>query len=486
MSQIQVPKGWNVEHVGKICNEIYRYPTYYGISYEKEGVLEVRGTLIRKNGELEKDLTQYRLISKKTSQSFPKTILKEGDIVMTVRGTIGKIGLVPKFLNGANITANLMRLSPKRELCTPEFLKYFFTSQIFQSELLDRTSITTIKTIQAPKLKSIRVPLPPLKTQKRIVQKLDYVLGELEEKKKEILDIPIEERLNVLSEESVPFLLSLACRGKFTENWRKTNPDTTSAFEVLTEIDKERKSSFQKNKKNKKKQNDFQENLKQINQNPPFSIPKTWSFCLFQDISAISPIALKAGPFGSSLTKKMYSKSGYKIYGQEQVIRGDIDYGDYYIDEETFQKLKSCEIQSRDLLISLVGTIGRVLIIPKKFEVGIINPRLIKISLHKKQNEEYFAYYLQSAIAKKILVSKSHGGTMSILNMGILKTLPIPCPPPAEQMEIVRIIKNKISGIELIKNKVSNTLKQRSETIRYLKHMTSTILNEAFSGKLVN
>jgi type I restriction enzyme S subunit len=48
--------------LGKICKEIYRYPTYYGITYVEEGIPEVRGELILDDGEIEADQTQWRFI----------------------------------------------------------------------------------------------------------------------------------------------------------------------------------------------------------------------------------------------------------------------------------------------------------------------------------------------------------------------------------------------------------------------------------------
>ncbi len=67
-----------------------------------------------------------------------------------------------------------------------------------------------------------------------------------------------------------------------------------------------------------------------------------------------------------------YSEIGYKIYGQEQVISDDFDYGDYYITDERYRKLENCKIQSGDILISLVGTFGQISIVPNKFEPGMI------------------------------------------------------------------------------------------------------------------
>jgi len=178
----RIPKEWKVVKVGEVAVEVYRYPTYYNIKYVSvnEGVPEVRGELIKENGELEEDLNKYRFISKETSKRFERTILQEGDFVLSVRGTMGKVAIVPKFLEGANITANLMRISLDRLKCYPPFFKQVFLSDSFNKKLNDLSSQTTIKTIQAPRLKSIKIQLPPLQEQQRISEILSTVDKKLE------------------------------------------------------------------------------------------------------------------------------------------------------------------------------------------------------------------------------------------------------------------------------------------------------------------
>ena len=111
----KIPVDWEVVKLEDICDEIYRYPTYYNIKYvQQDGVPEVRGELIEDNGELSNDPSAYRYISKETSLKFPRTILRQGDFVLSVRGTMGKIGFVSSRLENANMTANLMRISPNR------------------------------------------------------------------------------------------------------------------------------------------------------------------------------------------------------------------------------------------------------------------------------------------------------------------------------------------------------------------------------------
>jgi len=174
----------------------------------------------------------------------------------------------------------------------------------------------------------------------------------------------------------------------------------------------------------------------------PVTNPKGWDMPLIEDVVANEKNALKAGPFGSALKKEYYVSSGYKIYGQEQVISGDHTFGDYYIDEDRYKSLENCAVQFGDVLISLVGTYGKLLVMPEEFEPGIINPRLMKITFDKKRvNPYYFQHYFQSDSLKKALAENTHGGTMDILNLGIVRKLAMPLPPLELQNEFIAFVK---------------------------------------------
>ena len=173
----------------------------------------------------------------------------------------------------------------------------------------------------------------------------------------------------------------------------------------------------------------------------PVTNPKGWDMPLIEDVVANEKNALKAGPFGSALKKEYYVSSGYKIYGQEQVISGDHTFGDYYIDEERYKILENCAVQAGDVLISLVGTYGKLLVMPEGFEPGIINPRLMKITFDKSRvNPYYFQHYFQSDSLKKALAENTHGGTMDILNLGIVRKLAMPLPPLVLQNEFISFV----------------------------------------------
>lgn len=148
-----------------ITTEIYRYPTYYGIKYEAGGVAEVRGELIQDDGSIITNRADFRFISSDTASRFPKTKLDPGDLVMSVRGTIGKIGLVPEHLDGANITANLIRIAPDRSKIFPNYLFAALRSDRIKRDLIGATASTTIPTIKASDLKKLLISVPSLQSQ---------------------------------------------------------------------------------------------------------------------------------------------------------------------------------------------------------------------------------------------------------------------------------------------------------------------------------
>ena len=174
------------------------------------------------------------------------------------------------------------------------------------------------------------------------------------------------------------------------------------------------------------------------NYRPHITMDPVWPMLEIAQIAAPDKYSIKAGPFGSALRKESYVSHGYKIYGQEQVIRGDAAYGDYYISKEKYLELENCKVQAGDILISLVGTFGKTLIVPKGHEPGIINPRLMKVTLNKqKMSPEFFiTVFAQDTVASQIRTA-SHGGTMNILNVRTLKNIMIPVPPLSIQKAIV-------------------------------------------------
>ncbi|MBQ8114784.1 MAG: restriction endonuclease subunit S [Prevotella sp.] len=88
------------------------------------------------------------------------------------------------------------------------------------------------------------------------------------------------------------------------------------------------------------------------------------------------------GPFGGSLKKNCFKKSGYAVYEQQNAIYNRFTFR-YFIDEKKYREMERFSIQSGDLIMSCSGTIGKVAIIPDEAAKGIINQALLKLSPKK-------------------------------------------------------------------------------------------------------
>jgi len=245
-----------------------------------------------------------------------------------------------------------------------DYLKNFLRSKKFTDALKEQVA-GGIKTEIKPKhLLPLEVEIPiDIEEQRKIIKNF-----EIQNRKVEHIDSENNHQLDLLKKLRQQILQD-AVQGKLVPQ----DPNDEPASKLLERI-KAEKEILVREKKIKKEKTLSPINPEEI----PFDIPENWVWCKVSEISANKPNALKAGPFGSSLKKEYYTKTGYKIYGQEQVINQDASYGDYYIGEDRFQMLKSCTVSVGDILISLVGTMGKVLILPEGIERGIINPRLVK------------------------------------------------------------------------------------------------------------
>ena len=200
-----------------------------------------------------------------------------------------------------------------------------------------------------------------------------------------------------------------------------------------------------------------------------------WPLKNIKEISASDKNSIKAGPFGSSLKKDCYTKTGFKVYGQEQVIKDDLTFGDYYISQEKYQELINYRVQAGDILISLVGSYGKISIIPESFEQGIINPRLMKISLNQKLVLPiFFKHLFHTKAVLNQIEELSHGGTMDIINVGLVKQLKFPIPPLAPQKQFARIVEE----VERIRNR-------QMESRKKIEALNGGLMAEAFNGELV-
>lgn len=166
-----LPLGWRWATLRDVCEELYRYPSLYGLEHLPVGVPVIRGEHIDDRGEISADNANYWHISQAISSTFPRTILRTGDIIFTVRGTIGKVGLVRESHDGSQLSPNLIRISPSNKVSSTYLWRYL--TKLRKSDEAVKDNAVTVATVRATDLEKIQIPLAPKHDQDMITALLD-------------------------------------------------------------------------------------------------------------------------------------------------------------------------------------------------------------------------------------------------------------------------------------------------------------------------
>ena len=163
---------YQIVMLANLIKLIYRYPSCYGFScYDSASDTRVPFLQGEDIGVNEISHEKLIFIEKEISAQYPKTILKEGDLIFSVRGTIGKIVVVTHAFENSNISPNLIRLS-LNEGVNPQYVEIVLKSKIGQYQIDRLTSGGVQPTITKQYILSIEIPLPSLDRQNEIVQEV--------------------------------------------------------------------------------------------------------------------------------------------------------------------------------------------------------------------------------------------------------------------------------------------------------------------------
>ena len=187
--------------------------------------------------------------------------------------------------------------------------------------------------------------------------------------------------------------------------------------------------------------------------------------------------SVKAGPFGSMLTKDVYTSAGYRVYGQEQVIPNDFTIGDYFIEPKKYEELSQYSVSPGDILISCVGTFGKIAIVPSNIEPGIINPRLIRLRCTGAIKAAYLVEVMRSAVTFEQFASFTRGGTMDVINIGTLNWIFLTLPSIAEQEELLEFMRHDTAKLDTL-------TAEAQRAIDLLQERRTTLISAAVTGQI--
>ena len=207
-------------------------------------------------------------------------------------------------------------------------------------------------------------------------------------------------------------------------------------------------------------------------------IPEKWRVYRSKYLLAQVKDAIKAGPFGSSLTSSDMQESDVKVFNQRSVLDNDFDAGDEYVSVEKSLELKGFIAKAGDVLITTRGTIGKTAIVPNGKQ-GILHPCLIKMVI----DDNVFLKTLLCRIFNETnmlteqLRLASNATTIDVIYTQNLLNLYIPVPPIEAQEAIEKFLCKECGELDKL-------ISLNESSIQKLKEYRQSLIYEAVTGKV--
>ena len=107
-------------------------------------------------------------------------VVNQGDVVITIAGTIGQVGVIPTSLEGVNLTENAAKIVVNKKLVRSNYLSMLLGSNYYQQDIDSKTKKTTQPKLGLNMINSIEIPLPDLAEQDEIfsvVSQIDTLIA---------------------------------------------------------------------------------------------------------------------------------------------------------------------------------------------------------------------------------------------------------------------------------------------------------------------
>ena len=421
---VQIPKGWESKKLSEVSNQItdgaHKTPTYV-----KEGIPFLRVTDI-KNKDINWD-TVKRIPKNEHEELIKRSKPEFEDILYSKNGTIGR-SIVIGWKNEFSIFVSLALIKPKKDVLNPYFLKMFLDSNSAISQATRRSKTESVTNLHLEEIRDIIIPLPSLQIQKKIVQKLDDILGQLEEKKQEYFQL------------------------------------VNNQVENLKTLDKKITESIFLNQK----KNDWNK--------------KPFGELILESRNGIS------GP--PNTDNNGVKRLGIETVTQSKYEKINVEHCKYF--DTSKSEIEKYSVKKDDLFTCRQNGnkhfVGKFAIYKDDISPLIYSDSLIKFRINtEKILPDYIVFFMNSFSTRKQIdpFCKTQAGNYSI-NGTNLKKIMIDYPSDLEeQKKILEVSKSIQTQTQIFKQKI-NTFQELQENVsKNLNFIQSSILDTAFSGKLV-
>ena len=178
-------QGWEIKKLGEVCEVLNGY-AFKSELYTNEGVRVMRITNVQKGYIVDNDPKFY---SEQDMAPIQQYLLRENDLLMSLTGNVGRVGILQKDMLPAALNQRVACLRIKDSSLFNNYLFHLLNSNRFESDAIFSATGIAQKNMSTEWLKKYHIPIPPVPEQEKIVAELDCLSGVIEKKKQQLKEL---------------------------------------------------------------------------------------------------------------------------------------------------------------------------------------------------------------------------------------------------------------------------------------------------------
>ena len=408
------------------------------------------------------------------------SVIRAGDFLFSRANTqelVGACVIAARVSLRVMLSDKILRFRFAKEALKP-WVVHFLRSRDgrAQIERLSTGNQESMRNIGQERVGQIRVPVPPLHEQSRIVAKLEELLSDLDAG---VAELKAAQKKLAQYRQS---LLKAAVEGRLTDEWRAQRPPSETGAQLLERILTERRARWEARQLAK---------FKEQGKTPPKDWQKKYPEPALPDISALPE--LPEGWVWASIDQLAYIGTGVTpLRSRRQYFEGgNIPWvtsgalNDEVVTQAsemvTVKALDECRLELYPVGTLLVAMYGEGRTRGKCSELAIpatINQAIAALVLEGAAQE--CKPYLKSFLLKSYddMRNQALGGVQPNLNLHIIRSIAVPLPPVSEQMALGSHLAAQLETVQTQYAAIELCLRQSTA-------QRQNILRAAFSGQLV-
>jgi type I restriction enzyme, S subunit len=477
----ELPPGWRWTTVGSVSS-LVQYGSSSKTTEKPDGIPVLRmGNIV--DGRVSTEKLKYLPTD---HPEFPDLLLETGDVLFNRTNSselVGKTAVYSGNPHPCSFASYLIRVR-LTDSYEPKLLSYYLNSVFGRNWI---SSVLTQQVGQAnvngSKLKSLQIPVPPRAEQSRIVAEIEKQFTRLD------AAVASLKRAQANLKRYRAAVIRAACEGRLVpteaELARAQCRDYEPADRLLERVYQAHRVVSGANRQVGMSARGIQPASVRFrpdnafgpgNKHTPLDLhqlPEGWTWASLESMSAAVVDCPHSTP--------KWTESGPVCVRTTEFLPGKLDLsGARHVSESTYrERIGRLEPREGDILYSREGGIlGIACMVPPSTKV-CLGQRMMLVRVHETIPARYVMWVLNSKLTLDRVRGLIGGSASPHLNVGDVKTFPIPVPPSAEARRIIDEVDRRLLVADRFEGAIAFDL---ARTIR----LRQSILRLAFEGKLVS